>query len=311
MQLILPSEKYWDSFQSALSAFREAPTEYDPVCVTNSFKYDSFEAYNANCERSRLGQNLPENHVPSTCLWVIENNEVIGVCDVRHYLTEALENYGGHVAYALIPSARGKGFGVQMLKLCCQYAHDSLWLQNVLVTCKTSNLASYKTIKRVMIDFGGIEAGIGADNQSSVNRVWIRTKPRAVQIRPLAVAVIRKENKILAFKGYDDVKNETFYRLIGGGIEFGEKGSETVKREFMEEFGIEPINIRYLTTVENIFTFNGHQGHEIVLVYEADLPEHLKNQNQFIGVEDKLKGKYAEFVEIDRRHKIYPEGVVF
>lgn len=35
-------------------------------------------------------------------------------------------------------------------------------------------------------------------------------------IRPLAVAVIRYQGKILAVRGVDHVKNEVFFRLPGG-----------------------------------------------------------------------------------------------
>ena len=48
-------------------------------------------------------------------------------------------------------------------------------------------------------------------------------------IRPLAVAVIRYQGKILAVRGVDHVKNEVFFRLPGGGIEFGETAEAALK----------------------------------------------------------------------------------
>lgn len=76
---------------------------------------------------------------------------------------------------------------------------------------------------------------------------------------------------ILVGEGYDRVKQETFYRPLGGGIEFGETGHDTIAREIKEEIGAEVGQTRYIGTVENLFTFEGRQGHEIVLVYEAKL----------------------------------------
>ncbi len=43
------------------------------------------------------------------------------------------------------------------------------------------------------------------------------------KIRPIALCVFLNNNRILVNEGYDPVKQQTFYRSLGGGIEFGEK----------------------------------------------------------------------------------------
>lgn len=91
------------------------------------------------------------------------------------------------------------------------------------------------------------------------------------KIRPLAVCVFSHEGRILAAEGYDAVKQEMFYRPLGGRIEFGETGAQTVERELNEEIHAAVTNLRYLGTLENIFTYNGQPGHEIVLVYDGEL----------------------------------------
>lgn len=307
LKLIMPEEKYWQSFQNGLREFEMFQTPYDIREVVNSHRFSDFDEYKRSCEDKRLGTGLTSGYVPSTCLWLIENDKFVGIFDIRHNLTDKLKISGGHIAYAVIPSERKKGLAYQGLKLCCRYAHDVLGIKDALLTCHSDNVASYKTMKKVMIEFGGVEAAPTMVDKHEEKRVWIRTRPRPVQIRPLAVAVIRKNDKVLAVKGYDDKKDEIFYRLIGGGIEFGEKGEETIKREFMEELGFEPANIKYLTTIENIFTFNGRKGHEIVLVYEACLPKDLDGKNTFRIIEENMQDKYAEFVETNKNYKIYPE----
>ena len=57
------------------------------------------------------------------------------------------------------------------------------------------------------------------------------------EIRPIALGLAVKNNKLLVSEGFDKVKNETFYRCLGGGIEFLEKSSDALKREFKEEIG--------------------------------------------------------------------------
>ena len=93
------------------------------------------------------------------------------------------------------------------------------------------------------------------------------------KVRPIAICVLRDGDRIFVAEGHDPVKGETFYRPLGGRIEFGEHGHDTVARELMEEIGAQVRNVRYLGTVENIFTYNGQVGHEIVLVYDAEFAD--------------------------------------
>jgi ADP-ribose pyrophosphatase YjhB (NUDIX family) len=91
------------------------------------------------------------------------------------------------------------------------------------------------------------------------------------RIRPLALALIRRGDEILVEGGRDDVKGETFFRLLGGGIDFGESGAGALRRELREELGSETDVQRLLGALESIFTYEGEPGHEIALVYECRL----------------------------------------
>ncbi len=90
-------------------------------------------------------------------------------------------------------------------------------------------------------------------------------------IRPIAIAIVHNGDRILVFEEHDHVKRHTFYRPLGGGVEFGERGHDAVVREIREEIGAELVDPRYLGTLENLFTLNGERKHEIVLVYEGAL----------------------------------------
>jgi len=106
-------------------------------------------------------------------------------------------------------------------------------------------------------------------------------------IRPLAIGIFRHDGKILVGEGYDSVKAQTFYRPLGGKIEFGERGIETLYRELREELQAEIADVRYLGTLESIFVCDGRPGHQIVMVYEARFvtPE-FYNGEVVSGVED-------------------------
>ena len=89
------------------------------------------------------------------------------------------------------------------------------------------------------------------------------------KIRLLALCVFERNGSILVAENYDRRKEQTFYRPLGGGVEFGERGAQAVEREIREELGAALRDVRYVGALENIFAFEGKPGHEIVLVYDA------------------------------------------
>ncbi|MBG1264953.1 NUDIX hydrolase [Nostoc sp. WHI] len=92
---------------------------------------------------------------------------------------------------------------------------------------------------------------------------------KAGEIRILALGLIRDGERIFVSEGYDPVKQETFYRALGGGVDFGETSRDALQREFQEEIQADLTNIRYLGCIENLFTFSGRQGHEIIQLYQC------------------------------------------
>ena len=142
-------------------------------------------------------------------------------------------------------------------------------------------------------------------------------KKKKNRIRPLAICVFRHHDCILVAEGYDSVKDEYFYRPLGGGIEFGETSKETICRELMEEVNVDvdQDSLRYLGAVENIFTFNGSPGHEIVLIYDGVLKEPgLYKQAAILGKEANGEEVCATWKSIDEfaegKSILYPTGLV-
>lgn len=105
-----------------------------------------------------------------------------------------------------------------------------------------------------------------------------KTKKKKQRIRPLALCVFRRNGKIFVARGYDSHLDQSFYRPIGGRIEFGERGHETVIREVQEELDAQVTNVRYLGLLENIFAYEGAAGHEIVLIYDGRFTDPKYNQ---------------------------------
>lgn len=135
------------------------------------------------------------------------------------------------------------------------------------------------------------------------------------RIRPIAICVFRNNDHIFVFEGYDFVKGETFYRPLGGGIEFGEYSRDAIAREVREEMGQEIANLRYLGAVENVFVCNAKPGHEIVMVYEGDFADAAMYARQSLeAVED--NGERLKVLWMPLQHfrdglsPLYPDGLL-
>lgn len=135
------------------------------------------------------------------------------------------------------------------------------------------------------------------------------------EVRPIALCVVRRDGKLLVYSGYDSVKRDHYYRPLGGGIEFGERGAAAAAREIEEELQAQVRNVRWLGMIENLFVLDGEQGHEIVLVYEADLAdEALYDQCPIWGQEDDGSPIKALWKPLDDfrygRSRLVPEGLL-
>lgn len=130
-------------------------------------------------------------------------------------------------------------------------------------------------------------------------------------IRPLALGIIRRGEELLVFRGHDDVRGETFYRPLGGGIEFGERAAVALRREFQEELAAELTDIALLGVVENVFTTNGRDSHEIVFLFSARLTDESLYRHEEIKILD--EDNVARWVPVEDftegRAILYPEGL--
>jgi 8-oxo-dGTP pyrophosphatase MutT (NUDIX family) len=95
--------------------------------------------------------------------------------------------------------------------------------------------------------------------------VWVKKN----RMRAIALCLFRHQGRILVNEGFDSIKQETFYRPLGGGVDFCETSRDAIVREIREELGAEIVDIQLLGVVESIFTYLGEPGHEIVFVYDA------------------------------------------
>ena len=131
------------------------------------------------------------------------------------------------------------------------------------------------------------------------------------EIRPIVLGIVKRGNKVLVGEGYDKVKKEVFYRSLGGGIEFLEKSEDALKREFKEELHIDVKVGNFLGVAENIFTYNGKNGHEIIFFYEVEIKDEDYKEKYHV-IDDNCDND-AVWVDVEKFRnkelKIYPEEV--
>ena len=131
------------------------------------------------------------------------------------------------------------------------------------------------------------------------------------EIRPIALGLVIKDNKLLVSEGFDKVKNEIFYRCLGGGIEFLEKSEEALKREFLEEINVDIAVKDFLGISENIFTYQGKNAHELILFYSIEISdENYQEEYKVIDDHGETIAKWIDINEFKNKNKIlYPEEV--
>jgi 8-oxo-dGTP pyrophosphatase MutT (NUDIX family) len=144
-----------------------------------------------------------------------------------------------------------------------------------------------------------------------------KSKSKKRRIRALALCVFRREDKLFVSRGYDSHTGETFYRPIGGRIEFGELGAETVAREVREEIDAEVADLTYLGALENIFTYESAPHHEIIMIYDGRFSDPAMNHDEIAvyGTDDgdilyEGSWKRLDFFRGDDAPPLYPTGLL-
>ena len=134
------------------------------------------------------------------------------------------------------------------------------------------------------------------------------------QIRTLAVAVCMDGDRVLVERGRDHVAGQSYYRAIGGGVEFGERAAEAVAREWREELGLTLTELHPLGVLESLFTYEGRPGHEIVFAYRARILEaDAYAQHAFTSVDPSGLRHEAVWVPLDALRRgavpLFPDGL--
>lgn len=90
------------------------------------------------------GLNLKEGYVPDTYYFLWDNNKIVGVFKLRHFLNEWLRNNAGHVGYGILPEENGKGYATKGLALLKEKAKSIIEEDELYLSVHKDNPASLK-----------------------------------------------------------------------------------------------------------------------------------------------------------------------
>ena len=137
--------------------------------------------------------------------------------------------------------------------------------------------------------------------------------PLTGYIRVKAVCLFTSGDLLLAIDDFDPTKQSAFWVPVGGRVEFGETSAEAIVREVREELSAEITDVRLLGVLENLFEFDGADGHEIIFVYDARFVDgSMYDQMEISGME-REKAFAAHWIDPSAPQNgrpLYPDGLL-
>ncbi|MBR3841145.1 MAG: GNAT family N-acetyltransferase [Erysipelotrichales bacterium] len=148
MRLVFPSLAYKEKAIQFINEFYEYNSEINGSGSLDRYLSEStYEEWLDKVYRDIDIANIQAPRVPALTYFYVreEDDEIIGMINIRLALNDFLRKEGGHIGYCIRPTERQKHYATAMLesglKVC-----DVLGIKDVIVTCDKSNTASAKVI---------------------------------------------------------------------------------------------------------------------------------------------------------------------
>jgi 8-oxo-dGTP pyrophosphatase MutT (NUDIX family) len=132
-------------------------------------------------------------------------------------------------------------------------------------------------------------------------------------VRVKAICLFVNGDLLLAIDGFDPTKRQRFWVPVGGRVEFGELSRDAIVREVEEELSAEITELELLGVLENVFSFDGSPGHEIVFVYDGRFVERsFYEGNEVTGIEgdEEFTAHWIDPSAPKNGWPLYPEGLL-
>lgn len=136
-ELIKPCRQFESSYGSYIKELGSEERYPFPL----DFDHADFEALLVRLDSLERGVGLGADWVPSSTFWLVEDEEILGVSNLRHRLNARIREFGGHIGLGIRPSAQGRGLGSRLMRLTIEEARRR-GIAEIHVHCYKHNAAS-------------------------------------------------------------------------------------------------------------------------------------------------------------------------
>ena len=125
--------------------------------LNNLSRITDFEEFLQKLEDNKYQERIKPEYSPQTTFGIFLGDRLIGGFNLRHVVKGNLINHGGNIGYLIRPSARGKGYGKQMLRLAIKYALEIFGAEKITLGVFDNNDSAYGCYKAVGFEENGEE----------------------------------------------------------------------------------------------------------------------------------------------------------
>ena len=148
------------------------------------------------------GVALSDGYVPDTYFFLWNDDKIVGLFKIRHYLNNFLRKGSGHMGYEILPEYRGRGYAREGLILAIEKSKEIIEEDELYLSVRKDNSPSL----RVQLGCGAFI--VGETEEEYLTRIKLKDNQITFGFRDLR----RDDWKIITEKKVivDDEKNEFF-----------------------------------------------------------------------------------------------------
>ena len=150
MKMIFPSMEYKKKAIEYINEFYEYGSEINGSGSLDRFlKESTYEKWLESLNASLDIANIPDSEVPKITYFYVreDDEEIVGMVNIRLSLNDFLRKEGGHLGYSVRPTERRKHYATMLLNEALKVC-DRLGIKEVLISCDKNNIASAGVIKK-------------------------------------------------------------------------------------------------------------------------------------------------------------------